>query len=363
MEISCDIIRDVLPLYAEDLVSTDTRNMVDEHLCKCDPCTKQLAILKKAAQLPIEVETHSLERVSHSIKKQRILTVLCVLTTILSILWGSVVFMTSPIYLTAEQAIEGVELRPDGGLAIDLPRGHMGSMSYDIGEDDKVMASNTTRYDWLREKYGEKKLAAMSEEELETYVKQLYKVDTLTQADWDMFNNVYVEYCYRNESGVSQTYFSPMSEDEVERIWGYGPVQQDKEHSYDLWYMTPDGKASKLIWNGADGEIDTVYHNRADTANQFNIAMIVIAAFAAVFLAVARICKNEKWKEYIFSAGLVCASIVAAFLIITGCDFVDNIGSRAVMWNNHLVSLSAILAATALSWRQMYLMNRKEKGL
>ena len=45
MEISCDIIRDLLPLYAEDLVSEDSRKLVDDHLCTCDPCTKQLGIL------------------------------------------------------------------------------------------------------------------------------------------------------------------------------------------------------------------------------------------------------------------------------------------------------------------------------
>ena len=42
MDISCDIIRDVLPLYAEDLVSDATRQMVEDHLCGCDPCLKQL---------------------------------------------------------------------------------------------------------------------------------------------------------------------------------------------------------------------------------------------------------------------------------------------------------------------------------
>lgn len=362
MEISCDIIRDVLPLYAEDLVSNDTRNMVDEHLCKCDPCTKQLGILKKAAELPIEVETHSLERVSHSIKKQKILTVLCVLTTILSILWGSMVFMMSPVYLTADQAIEGVELRADGGLAIDMGNGHTGYMSYNIGEHDKVMSANTTRYDLFRARIGEKRVEAMSEAELEAHAKQLYGVEVLTQKEWDRYHNVYVEYNYINAEGVDFTYPYSGAEEHVEEVWGYGPVHQT-QHDYDLWYLGPDGRMSKLIWNGGDGECEAVYHDPANLANQFNISMIVVAVFAAVFLAFACICKNEKWKEYIFGVGSVCASIVTAFLIITGCDFVDDIGSRAVMWSNHLVSLSAVLAATALSWRQLYLLNRKEKGL
>ncbi len=363
MEISCDIIRDVLPLYAEDLVSSDTRNMVDEHLCKCDPCTKQLAIMKKAAQLPIEVETHSLERVSHSIKKQKILTVLCVLMTFLSLIWSGMVFITSPIYFTAEEAVEGVELRPDGGLAIDLPNGHMGSMSFDIGQYDKVMASHTTRYDLLRARIGEKKLAAMSEEELETYVKHLYNVEFLTQKEWDRFHNIRVLYCYTNEAGAYHIDYSPMAEDELEKIWGYSSVHQDMKHSYDLWYLTPDGKTSKIIWNGGDGEVVMRDYSRGNIADQFTIAMLIVAAFAAVFLAFARICQNYKWKEYIWGAGTICASAVTAFLIITGFNVVDYPGSRAVMWNNHLVSLSTILAVTALLWRQLYLLNRNAKAL
>ena len=45
MKISCDIIRDLLPLYAEDMVSEDSKHLVDDHLCGCDACVKELAAL------------------------------------------------------------------------------------------------------------------------------------------------------------------------------------------------------------------------------------------------------------------------------------------------------------------------------
>ena len=32
MDISCDVIRDLLPLYAEDMVSEDSKWLVDGHL-------------------------------------------------------------------------------------------------------------------------------------------------------------------------------------------------------------------------------------------------------------------------------------------------------------------------------------------
>ena len=42
MRVSCDIIRDLLPLYAEDMVSDDTKAMVEEHLADCPDCAQQL---------------------------------------------------------------------------------------------------------------------------------------------------------------------------------------------------------------------------------------------------------------------------------------------------------------------------------
>ncbi|MCI8714118.1 MAG: zf-HC2 domain-containing protein, partial [Ruminococcus sp.] len=35
MNDKCNLIRDILPLYVEDMVSTDTREFVSEHLEHC----------------------------------------------------------------------------------------------------------------------------------------------------------------------------------------------------------------------------------------------------------------------------------------------------------------------------------------
>ena len=51
MNISCDVIRDLLPLYAENMVSTATRNLVEDHLCGCDQCTATLAKQLKQPEL------------------------------------------------------------------------------------------------------------------------------------------------------------------------------------------------------------------------------------------------------------------------------------------------------------------------
>ena len=52
-KISCDIIKDILPLYLDDVASNATREMIEEHLMSCDSCREEAANLKKVVVLPV----------------------------------------------------------------------------------------------------------------------------------------------------------------------------------------------------------------------------------------------------------------------------------------------------------------------
>ena len=47
MNEDCEIIRDLLPLYADDICSTSTKELVEKHLNNCNECQKILEIMKK----------------------------------------------------------------------------------------------------------------------------------------------------------------------------------------------------------------------------------------------------------------------------------------------------------------------------
>ena len=49
MRNECNIIRDILPLYVENMVSDDTASFVREHLEKCDLCRNEAASLRQAS--------------------------------------------------------------------------------------------------------------------------------------------------------------------------------------------------------------------------------------------------------------------------------------------------------------------------
>lgn len=359
MDISCDIIRDLLPLYAEDMASNASRELVEEHLEGCDPCKKELELLKQAQKLPVDVDTHALERVSKEIRKRKILTVLCVIATIFSLIWSGMVFAVSPIYLTAEQAIEGVELRKDGALAIDLAGDVIGTAGWQYGSGDMILFVTTSRYDWWRAKQQEKELAGMTGEEIENHIKKLYSKKELSQADWDRFNSVQTRYCFTDVNGVLTIAYEPDFEGHFpdDPYAPYTPA----EHTYDLFYVEPGLKEPVLLWDGDDGQIYEDLTSLDSLVQQylifFGVSLVIgIGAFIA-----AHFISNRKVSLCLRILGTIAGSIVGASLVITGGDFLDSFGNRAVEWSHFIPSLSFSLAITALLWQWLYWVNHPEK--
>lgn len=53
-EINCNIVKDILPLYVDDVVCEDTRKMVEGHLQNCESCRGEAEALGKKLILPLE---------------------------------------------------------------------------------------------------------------------------------------------------------------------------------------------------------------------------------------------------------------------------------------------------------------------
>lgn len=48
-EINCNIIRDLLPSYVDDICSKDSRCLIEEHIINCEQCRTQLGLLRDTA--------------------------------------------------------------------------------------------------------------------------------------------------------------------------------------------------------------------------------------------------------------------------------------------------------------------------
>ncbi len=121
MSISCAIIRDILPLYAENVVSPETRQLVESHLCTCDGCKEVLEGLKvPAVEIPAnDAEVPgALQRIRTMIRRRRIWTVLAAVLVVASIFLGIAVYLDGSVWMTAEQVGARAVERSDGSIQI-----------------------------------------------------------------------------------------------------------------------------------------------------------------------------------------------------------------------------------------------------
>ena len=58
MKISCDIIKDLLPLYYDGVCSADSKVMIEAHLAQCADCRAELAEMGK--ELPVSSKEQNL---------------------------------------------------------------------------------------------------------------------------------------------------------------------------------------------------------------------------------------------------------------------------------------------------------------
>ncbi len=97
--ISCDVIEDLIPLYVEDMLSEDSKKLVDTHLDECTECRVYLNELQTMNEVPIETDTKPLKKIERTITKKKWYAIIIAVLTTLLIGTLTVIFMTSPKYL------------------------------------------------------------------------------------------------------------------------------------------------------------------------------------------------------------------------------------------------------------------------
>ena len=100
MKNECSIVRDLLPLYAEGMLSPDTKAFVAEHLQLCPECGREFESMELSAAAP-ETEDAALPALRALKKKMRKRTLCTVLITVLALsaLAGALHFF--PVYRLA----------------------------------------------------------------------------------------------------------------------------------------------------------------------------------------------------------------------------------------------------------------------
>lgn len=119
-EIKCSVIQDLLPLYIDEVVSDDTKTLVNEHLQTCEDCKKEYEQMKETLYVPIENKTTLFSQLNKrwNQKKRRLILGSVLTTTLLGFaLFSFIFYYTKPIPYAAD--LFEVEETGDGKLILN----------------------------------------------------------------------------------------------------------------------------------------------------------------------------------------------------------------------------------------------------
>lgn len=109
-EISCDVIRDILPLYVSDIVSSDTEELITEHLETCSDCRHELEMMQRAIVIPADKETEPIQHLKKSLARTKrrtaALAAVCTAVVFLAVGLFLILYRTPASSLNIEAATE-----------------------------------------------------------------------------------------------------------------------------------------------------------------------------------------------------------------------------------------------------------------
>ena len=185
MKISCDVIRDLLPLYVDEVLSNDSKTLVDEHIEECENCSEELKKLS-ADETYINTVNNENKSIYESLNRiRKRISLKIQLTILISVIFTAIVavgawdyYDNHRIYMPYKEAkIKWVKdsmitsekyrdvdrvISTDGkALIIVLNRTHR--TSNDSSYSDRIIWKGPNREYSYEDKNGEEKLANIEE--------------------------------------------------------------------------------------------------------------------------------------------------------------------------------------------------------
>lgn len=113
--ISCEVVSDLLPMYAEKLLSSTSIGLVEEHLRGCPACQAKLKELQAPLPCPQgQEEAAPLVKIQKRLRRQRCGTAAVAGLLVAAVLVLAFVHLTAPIPVHYDETLVQVEALPDG---------------------------------------------------------------------------------------------------------------------------------------------------------------------------------------------------------------------------------------------------------
>ena len=142
-KLNCEVIKDLLPLYVENLASPSSRIIVEEHLVTCKECQKEKESLCTGMIMPQNTDIKAMKNIKSMLLRKKISTICVSVLTMILIFVLFVLNVNAPIVLPYEKVEKslGVIKNEAGELAFDIKNPSLEvDIEYMMGEDGVYMA-------------------------------------------------------------------------------------------------------------------------------------------------------------------------------------------------------------------------------
>ncbi|WP_010170572.1 zf-HC2 domain-containing protein [Bacillus coahuilensis] len=120
MKISCNMIRDLLPLYVEDLASQDTRDLVEEHIASCENCKKRLEEMRTFEEPPVDTDIAPLRNLQNTLRKKKLQTIILSVMVTLVFAVVTIAYLTTPAYIPYNEYAVSIIEKDDGTVLLNF---------------------------------------------------------------------------------------------------------------------------------------------------------------------------------------------------------------------------------------------------
>lgn len=343
MKISCSIIRDLLPLYAEDLASEDTKLLVEEHICDCENCTIFLKEIRKDTLVPLENDIQPLNKVKKTIVRRRALSILASVFTLITLASLVITYLFTPFQLTKEQALDDFYIREDGAVVLDYSPYVVGR-SLSGWNENWFIHQYSTRYDIWKGNNRES-------------IEELFASDgVITEEERRRYENIDVVYgTWESPDGKVKS--------DAPIPWIEDAVQVSGGKDWNWWYFDPTGMGNDTLLYDA-GRVFPPEEDRIHFAPIYPILFFGGIGLVLALLMLNRFTKKPWLKTLSMRFLILTTSLVVSILFVSsGRIFTSNVGVIDQYWGTFIGMDSVFLTLTALFWRQLYLLNKQDKAM
>lgn len=120
MKITCNTIQDLMPLYFEQMASSDSRTLIEEHLDEGEECKSYLKEMTSLSVFPVDSDTSSLLKLKSTLRKKKHQTVILSMMIVLAFGVLVLAFLTTPEYIPYNKEIVTINEIGNGSVLIQF---------------------------------------------------------------------------------------------------------------------------------------------------------------------------------------------------------------------------------------------------